>query len=255
MMPSFLIIGAPRCGTTVLYEGLKRHPEVYMSPVKEPLFFCSGGMDQLEDYRELFAGATTETMIGEASTLYLYSPEAPARIARCLPGVKLVAILRNPVDRAYSHFLQHVRARYHEHMSFVSALEAEGRWMQEGRSPLFYYRDVGFYGRQLDRYLSVFDQSQMRVWLYEDIQTDLAEVFRAVFEFLGVDDTFPVDTSVRYNPSGVPKNRRLHKLVMGPSIVKTLLKRILPEELQRLLILRVHSLNLTKPPVSEEIKK
>jgi hypothetical protein len=127
--------------------------------------------------------------------------------------------------------------------------------MQEGRSPFFYYRDLGFYARQLERYFAIFDPAQIRVWLYEDIQTDPAGFFRSVFEFLGVDAASEVDTSLRYNRSGVPRHSRLHRIVMGPSLPKTLLKQILPEEMQRLLLLRLQSFNLTKPPLSQEIRR
>lgn len=109
MMPNFLIIGAPRAGTTLLYEGLWRHPEIYMSPVKEPWFFCEEELQivqDLETYRALFSEVRDEEAIGEASTIYLYSPKAPLCIKQHLPDARLVATLRNPVERAYSQFLR-----------------------------------------------------------------------------------------------------------------------------------------------------
>jgi hypothetical protein len=255
MLPNFLIVGAPRSGTTLLYEGLRKHPEVYMSLVKEPLFLSGyGEMKRMEEYQGLFAGVTTEKLVGEASTLYLYSPEAPARIAQSLPDVKLIAILRNPVDRAYSNYLHHVRAGF-EDLGFAEALAVEEDRIRAGRSPFLYYRDLGFYGQQIERYRAIFDRSQMQFLLYEDIQTDPAEVFRVVFRFLGVDDSFPVDTSVKYNPSGVPTHSCLHQLVTGPSAVKTALKAILPENLQERLLLRVLNLTLSKPPLDPEIRQ
>jgi hypothetical protein len=254
MLPNFLIIGAPRSGTTLLYEGLRKHPEVYMSPVKEPLFFSGyGKMERMEEYQGLFAGVTNERLVGEASTLYLYSPEAPTRIALSLPDVKLIAILRNPVDRAYSNFLHHVKIGF-QNSDFSSALATEERSMREGRSPFLYYRDLGFYGRQIERYLAIFDRSQMLFLLYEDLPIDPAGVFGTVFRFLGVDANLPVDTSVKHNPSGVPIHSRLHRLVTGPSSVKTVLKAILPEDFQERLLLRALNLTLSKPSLDPEIR-
>ena len=121
-MPNFLIIGAMRAGTTSLYHYLKQHPQVYMSPVKEPRFFALEGekpdpgrptderlmnhsITDIEAYRALFQAVSKETAIGEASPLYLYSPKAPERIRHYIPDAKLIAVLRDPVERAYSHFL------------------------------------------------------------------------------------------------------------------------------------------------------
>lgn len=121
-LPNFLVIGAHKAGTTALYNYLKQHPQVYMSPAKEPRFFALEGKNlkflgpkkdpgnrcrftTLEAYRELFQGVSSEVAIGEASTLYLYSQEAPKRIQHYIPDAKLIAILRNPIKRAYSNFV------------------------------------------------------------------------------------------------------------------------------------------------------
>ena len=125
-MPNFLIIGAAKSGTTSLYAYLEQHPQAYLSPKKEPEFFSYEGREvdfngpkgeeqanhgikqhitaNIEEYRALFRGASDEKAIGEASTMYLYSPQAPSRIKHYIPKVKLIAIFRNPVDRAYSTF-------------------------------------------------------------------------------------------------------------------------------------------------------
>src|ERR687894_3261543 len=113
-MPNFFIIGAQKAGTTSLYYYLKQHPQIYMSPRKEPHFFKgmhselrkSGRglppVTDLGDYQALFRGVTDEKAIGEASASYLYSPKAPALIKSSIPDAKLIAVLRNPADRAYS---------------------------------------------------------------------------------------------------------------------------------------------------------
>src|SRR3712207_6354190 len=131
-MPNFLIIGAMKSGTTALYYYLEQHPEIYMSPVKEPNFFSSQEQENAADavtdigtYQHLFRGVSGEKAIGEASHSYLYEPGAAAEIRRYLPEAKLIAILRNPIDRAYSHFLHMVRSGTEPLDDFAQALQEE----------------------------------------------------------------------------------------------------------------------------------
>ena len=121
IMPNFLLIGAAKAGTSSLYGYLKQHPQIYMSPIKEPRFFALEGetlnfngptrginqtsINTLEAYSQLFQKVTTEKAIGEASTIYLSSPKAPERIKHYLPDVKLIAILRDPSERAFSSYM------------------------------------------------------------------------------------------------------------------------------------------------------
>ncbi|OGF53200.1 MAG: hypothetical protein A2Z21_05560 [Candidatus Fraserbacteria bacterium RBG_16_55_9] len=273
-MPNFLIIGAPRSGTTMLYEGLKQHPEIYMSSDKEPWFFALEGNKEpfrgprdlqgvrdLEEYRALFRGARGKKAIGEASTLYLYSPEAPHRIQQHIPHVKLIASLRNPVDRAYSNFLQHV-AQGREAEDFEAALNAEEERMKRGWAPFWCYRRMGFYAEQLSRYMALFHSEQLLVFLYEDIERDLLGVSRKIFQFLGVDEAFMPDLSVMRNVSGIPKNQLAHRVVdallTGARPVKAFLRPLLPRGLRWHLIARLTDLknrNLVKPPLAPEMRK
>ena len=130
-MPNFLIIGAMKSGTTALYYYLEQHPQVYMSPVKEPNFFCSEENSdgdfatRLGAYQDLFRDVSGEKAIGEASHCYLYEPEAAARIQEYITDAKLIAVLRDPVDRAYSHFLHMVRNGSEPLTDFALALREE----------------------------------------------------------------------------------------------------------------------------------
>ena len=141
-MPNFLVIGAAKSGTTALYHTLKQHPQIFMSPVKEPHFFafegerpvyCGPGdrelfnprvVFRLEDYVRLFDGLRAQTAVGEASVQYLMrSDAAAARIRQHIPRAKLIAILRQPADRAYSHYIM-LRSQGLERLSFTQALAA-----------------------------------------------------------------------------------------------------------------------------------
>ena len=213
-LPNFLIIGAPKAGTTSLYRYLAEHPKVFMSPLKEPKFFAIEGQDvdysgpgddtheyitDYETYLSLFDSATSETALGEASPWYLHMRGSAERIHSRIPNVKIVAILRDPVERAYSQFCMH-KGYSHEPISdFESAWQAEAKRMSDNWSPRWFYRDRGLYYAQLRRYFDIFDKDQIRVYLFEDLERDSLAVAQDIYEFLGVDNHFVPDTSQRFN--------------------------------------------------------
>lgn len=226
-LPNFIIIGAARSGTTALYRHLKQHPQIYMSPVKEPRFFAFEKGDlqfrgpgdaelhrstivSLEDYEALFGDVAGEPAVGEASPVYLCSPKAAARMKSFVPDARLIAILRNPVDRAYSHFLQLVRHRAETLTDFSQALQAEAQRARDNWEYRWRYKELGLYSAQLRRFLDAFDRSRIRIYLYEEFNADTQCVLRDIYRFLGVDETFVADTSVRYNISGVPRSKLIH---------------------------------------------
>lgn len=278
-MPNFLIVGAPKSGTTALYEYLGQHPEVYMSPVKEPKFFALEGSDldfrgpgdreanrfsvtSIEGYKALFDAVCCETAIGEASPLYLYYSGAPARIKQYVPEAKLIAILRNPAERAYSQFLHLIRDGREPLDDFGLALWQEEARIRDNWAFGWHYKQVGFYCDQLKRYFETFDENQLKVYLYEDLEGNPAGVLKDLFRFLDVDDTFTPNTSVRPNVAGVPRNRSLHALhefLIKPHPLKSALKPVLPSHLSRRAVKRltnaVRSRNLIKPPFPEEARE
>lgn len=270
-LPNFLLIGAAKCGTTSLYHYLRQHPQVFMSPVKEPRFFALDGhpldfrgphderfrqgiTTSLDAYRELFEQVSDERAVGEASVLYLLHPAAPEAIARRIPDVRLIAVLRDPVDRAYSAFLFHQREGFEPLTDFDEALRAEPRRIAAGWYYTWHYRDQGFYHRNLRRYFERFDRSQIRVYLYEDLDRDPEGTLADIFRFLGVDDGFRATLATRHNPSGRPRSVRLQRLLTRPHPVKEVAKSLIPEEWGHRLIARLQSPNLVRPPLSAETR-
>ncbi|MEQ9621323.1 sulfotransferase family protein [Coleofasciculus chthonoplastes] len=263
VLPNFLIIGAAKAGTSSLYYYLQQHPQIYMSPVKEPKFFALEGEpldfqgpDQginrtsrtsLAAYSELFQDVSDEIAIGEASPLYLYSFKAAIRIKHYLPNVKLIAILRHPVDRAFSSFAHLVREGY-ETLSFAEALREEPTRIQQKWAPLFYYKQQGFYYTQLKRYFDTFERSQIKLYLYEELAANSTAVVQDIFRFLGVDDTFIPDLS-RKNISGVPKSRRLYSLFNRDNPIKSALKPFFSEQLRRSIAEKFDKQNLGAKPI------
>lgn len=269
-MPNFLIIGAAKAGTTALYHYLKQHPQIYMSPVKEPRFFAFEGqkldfqgplgeeinrssVTDIKDYQALFEGVSDQTAVGEASTEYLRSPKAPKQIWHHIPDIKLIAILRDPVERAHAAYLMHIREGW-ETLDFAQALQEEETRIRNNWS-FGHYATAGFYYTPLKRYFDMFDRSQIKVYLYEDLTSNAADLLRDIFQFLGVEETFVPDLSVRYNVSGVPKNKVLHALVTGLNPIKPVLNQLIPAKLGSNLKGYYSRQNLAKPKLSPEIRQ
>jgi len=208
-LPNFLIIGTAKAGTTSLYQYLAQHPDVFMSAIKETNWFAYEGQRDsryvvrtAEEYERLFDGVTAERAVGEASPHYLKSAVAPERIAASLPGVQLVASLRDPIDRAYSSYLHSVREA------------VEWRGVDEAMRPGSRYVDDGLYHPQLSRYFERFDRGRIKVILYDDLAADAAAVMRELYAFLGVDATFAVDVSARHNAGAVPRRPILNWMLL-----------------------------------------
>jgi hypothetical protein len=252
-MPNFLIIGAMKSGTTALYYYLEQHPEIYMSPVKEPNFFSSqepANVTHIGTYRHLFRGASGEKAIGEASHSYLYEPGAAAEIRRYIPEARLIAILRNPIERAYSHFLHMVRSGTEPLNDFAQALQEEVAGIHKERTGQDYI-GRGLYYDQLERYFGTFPREQIRVYLYEDLSDAPIRTVQDAFRFLEVDDSFVPDVSLRRNVSGHPKYKTLDGLLRRQSRIKHAAKIYLPARLRWRLSKAFDDLktrNLVEPP-------
>lgn len=239
-LPTFLIIGAQKSGTTSLYEYLRQHPQVYMSPVKEPHFFTYEGerppsssvITEWSDYQALFAQAQDHIALGEASTSYLHANHAPERIAHYLPEVRLVAILRNPVERAFSNWMHNVE-NGRERLEFRDALDAEGERMRQGVGYAFYYQYKGFYYRHLCRYLALFPRDRLQVYLFDDLRSDPVSVVQDIYGFVGVDPSFRPRIE-RHNVSGIPKGlpSRVFSLVRKSTWVQKKVKPLIPERVR-----------------------
>jgi len=221
-MPNFLLMGAAKAGTTALYQYLKQHPQIYMSPVKEPHFFAYEGRKPntqgpgdtandsiitLKEYLALFESVRNERAIGEASTMYLYLPQACERIRYYLPDARLIAILRHPAERAYSAFIHLVREGRETLTNFSQALQSEEERIRQNWGPLWHLTRCGFYYEQVKRYFDTFPREQIKIYLYDDFKARPTQVVQDIFRFLKVDDSFQPDMSVRVNISGIPKSR------------------------------------------------
>lgn len=266
--PNFLIVGTAKSGTTSLYKYLCQHPMVYMPEQKEPFFFAfdssqpdfQGPGDHIavndcavtnpNNYFSLFDTSIEKSAIGEASTCYLYMPKAAERIQHYIPETKIIMMLRNPVDRAYSSFM-HTRMRERESLEkFEDALLAEERRIQNNYSWIWHYKTMGFYYGQVKRYFQRFKEEQIKICLYEEFRDDPMACVRDIFAFLGVDDSFKPNLSLSHNKTGLVKNQTVERMTSNQSLVKSLMKVILPIKTRQLIRHRISNWNLQKPEMS-----
>jgi len=217
--PNFIIIGAMKAATTSLYTYLKQHPDVFMTHIKEPMFFNNfetennyiikgrkgSKISTLKEYYGLFDNPENEIALGEASPAYIYNRNCATLIKKHFPEVKIIAILRQPVKRAYSNYLHAKRADREPINSFIGAINSEEGRIEKNWSTLYHYKEKGFYFRQLSRYFKEFKKEQIKVILFEDIIDDPQKITKEVFEFLRVDSSFTPDTSKKANVAGKPK--------------------------------------------------
>jgi hypothetical protein len=207
VLPTFLIIGSQKAGTTSLYDVLARHPEVSMARKKEVHFFIHDhlyrqGISRYERFfQPLKPGARA---VGEATPGYICYPQVPARIAEHLPRAKLVLTVRHPVERAYSQYW-YARRHLAEALSFEQAVEAYFSCIYQPGRPGYFSR--GFYMDYLRRYLERFNREQILVLPFEELLADPEALYSRLFEFLGVDPAFRCpEMRAPSNPSFVWSN-------------------------------------------------
>lgn len=225
--PNFFIVGAPKCGTTALYEYLKDHPEIFMSAIKEPHHFSTdfdmpmfARYRDREAYLDLFRASNGERRLGEASAWYLHSRVAAQNIFDFEPEARIIIMLRNPVDMLYSLHGQLFYSEVENLASFEDALAVEderraGRCLPD-RNPFMvealFYREVGKFTDAVQRYFDVFGEDAVKVIFFDEFRQDTARVYRETLEHLGVDSSFETSFEV-VNPNKVVRNRRVQRLV------------------------------------------
>lgn len=224
-LPDFIVIGAQKAGTTALRHALTQHPQIYLPSFPEPAFFSFEGgapdfegpqspasrfglIPTLEAYTDLFRGAGIGQVLGDISSHYSYC--WPKRTAACMhhhvPNARLIAILRQPADRAYSAFNMMRQKGLEPLADFTDALTAEGSSQRANWTPDFFYRRNGMYFTNLDPYFRLFGSQQIRIFLYEEWAARPAQVLAEICRFLEIDNPPPVDLNKQHRESLQPRN-------------------------------------------------
>jgi len=274
--PNFFIIGAPKCGTTSLYEHLGRHPRVCMASNKEPYFFCSDLPGYRErssrvtterDYLALFSHATDrQTHLGEASVYYLFSEVAVDGILDRYPEAKFIVLLRNPVEMVPSFHAELLLNGEEVEHCFERAWDLQGPRRHDPRrvpsgcrdAKVLQYRDVALFGEQVRRLLATVPRNQVEIMLLEDLRCRPRDMYRRILAFLGLEDDgrseFP-----RANGHQAVRSWFLHHLMARPpfplDVVKAALIRVAGHENRTLRSLRdLNTRNARRPPLSAAMR-
>jgi hypothetical protein len=237
MLPTFIVIGAAKAGTTALYWYLAEHPQIYMSPVKETNFFAYGvdeegrslfGDPELhyfpvksrQEYEELFRDAGEALAVGEVSPMYLECPQSADRIQRAVPDAKIICFLRQPVDRAYSDYLMYLRQRKLD-FDPTRDLRADSRWAR-------------------------FSPDQIRIFLFDDLKHDALGVVQDVYRFLGVNPDFEPDFETPHNVGGMPASKLMESALTSRRL-RSLVEPWIPQGAANW-VRRLRTRNMRQPP-------
>jgi Sulfotransferase domain len=248
-LPNFLVIGAMKAGTTSLYEQLRRHPQVFMPQTKESMFFFPTRNWELgvRWYERFFEDAGDRVAVGEASVNYTAYPgerDVPLRIITVLPEVRLVYLVRHPVDRMISHVWMDIRQRNAD-----PSMSAEKSLLTNSR-----YLDVSRYSTQIERYLMHFPQQRLLAVKSEDLWSRREETLSNIFEFIGVDPALmPVDVGGEWNRGDREKVTRPIGRTLRRIPAYRSLARATPEPLRKLKR-RLTTDNVRRPSISDEVK-
>ena len=226
-MPDFLVIGAPKAGTTALHAALSRHPGLYLPPIKEPKFFLTDGLPPTKggpgdaltyrehvwrpaDYEALFAPAPPGTLRGESTPLYLYDRAALGRIRDTIPQARLIVIVRDPVERAHSNWAHLWSAGLEPVGDFVRACGEEERRIAAGWASFWHYTGLGRYGEQLQDLFTLFPREQVLVLRYRRLVDEPAQTLDLICAFLGVEPEVLADIP-RQNVTSHPEPTLGHR--------------------------------------------
>ncbi len=267
-LPTFLVVGIEKAGTTSIYQYLNQHPQVYMSPVKETNFLERDWenfqgkpnpkrIDTWEKYCNLFNNVQDEIAIGEVSPNYLFHYQSSSdRIIKYVPDVKMIAILRNPVDRAYSDYLMHLRDSIN--VEKVRSLTEQVKFHADTSFTI----KKGFYYTPVKYYFDTFGKERVKIYLYNDLSENSLVMMQDMYQFIGVNSNFTPDTSQRQQVAAVPKNQSLNNLIKTKnpvrSAVSSVLRAVIPLEMRQKLrsgLINLNSGGKELQPLSSEERK
>lgn len=271
-LPDFLIVGAAKSGTTSLYYYLGKHYQIFMSEIKEPWFFSivdnppnytSLGKPahikwKIEDYIELFKNVKGDLLMGEASPIYLYTYQKSIEnikrfYSKIYKKLKIVIILRDPIDRAFSQYVMFKRDNV-ENLSFKEAIKPDTieQRLKDNWNVFYDYVGFGMYYNQLKAYIEEFPE--VKIFLYDDLVNDQEKLLKDIYDFLNIECINIVDKEI-YNKSGIPKNKFLHKLIFQQPLYLKPLKYLITKNIRSKIIHKIFELNLEKPRMDNKEKK
>lgn len=270
-MPNFLVIGAPKSGTTSLYHYLKQHPNIYLPDQKELHYFSfpelglasagpgdaavrDGLCQTWEQYATHYLDARNHSAIGDISPSYLYYSSSATKIREKLGMVKIIVIIRNPVDKAYSQYMHMVREDL-EGLSFQDAIAAESGRLKQDWGDIWRYMESSLYADRLKEFIDVFGEENVKIILFDDFTKHTLAVLADLFKYIGVDPKVEISTNEKFNRTGTPKNPFISNMMRKQGWLKALVKKVLPSGLRfRLRNWIINANTGDKPELSPELR-
>lgn len=277
-LPDFLVIGAPKAGSTALHVALEQHPQLFLSDPKEPKFFLTDGRRprradhrgpgdahsrrewiwRRRDYERLFEAAPAGMLRGESTPFYLWDAVAQQRIRAAIPDVKLIAVLRDPIDRAYSNWTHLYADGLEPVADFRAACDLEESRIAAGWAPFWRYLDLGRYGTQLQHLFELFAPEQVHVLRYRELIDDPAGTLDAVAAFLGVAQgvvtSIPPSNESRWAGPGLA-NSGLRRMVRGGAVAGSFVHPRAWRVAQRPILKLMHRSDTHRPALSVETRR
>lgn len=249
--PNFFIVGAAKAGTTSLYNYLKQNNQIFFPEIKEPhFFFKEVQLNSFRDdfkirtnkkenkhqafiteeqvYLDIYKDVSDEVAIGDASASYLYSKVAPQEIFEFNNQSKILIILRQPIERAFSHYLMNLRMGFAKG-SFKSEFIEDVEKKEKGWGISHLYLELGLYFEQVKRYLEVFPKNQVKLIRHEDLKNNTSQVLSDIDKFLGVKNNFTYKVNETYNSAALPRSKGTIRLIRNLN-----LRKLLPHSLIKL---------------------
>ena len=259
MLPNFLIVGAPKAGTTSLCHYLSKHPSVFISSPKEINYFSRDEIIaqnlyykdfkaiNLNQYKKLFKKAKDRIAVGEGSVSYLFYPETPQKIKKIIPNVKIIILLRDPINRGFSHFLMDLRLGLVNN-TFEEIIK------NNNNTDLYYqqYIELGLYYQQVKRYIDNFGKDRVKIYLQDDMRDNMKDVLKDLFTFLEIDNSMIPKINKKYNIFSISKYNFINKIYVFHRTRKYLSK-ILPNNNKEYLK-KILFQNYDKPKLNDDIK-
>ncbi|MGF1573716.1 MAG: sulfotransferase domain-containing protein [Sumerlaeia bacterium] len=268
MLPNVVLLGAPKCGTTAFHDFFDQHPDIFTCKTKENHLFLGNldgpmGVEALGAYSEFFRAGSEKKIRVESCVWYLYNEQSGRKIRELIPQAKLLAFIRQPVERAYSMHSMNRRLGFEQIESFAEALAQEPLRAAHGCEQYLRYIDTGYYAQQLKRYYSLFPREQIKVVLFEDLKTQGEEILQELYDFMGLERMELVNTQKQINVTKVPKNESLYRYIRNSGAAGQTIKKMLPtsirNSLESLFLEQIPKLNperrleLTKKYYHDEI--
>lgn len=260
--PNFFIVGAPKTGTTSLYEYLKNIPDVFLPKNKEPHFFSPKISELInypniktrEEYLKLFSNVKNQKAIGEASVHYLQDFEAPYNIQKTIPNAKIIIMLRDPIERSFSHYLMSIRfgeTTDSLHKILIEILE--DKKIPKSR---FYYIliDASQYYSQVKRYYDYFNQKQIKIIIFEEFVKDTTNQVKDVMNFLEIESDILENINKKFNEFAQPRNKFASKILTS-KLVRKVGKQVLPRSSWEPIMENLFNKKTEKPKLCIEDKK